>query len=75
MKPFDMVTGAARLENALQVLQSVRAEVMSQWMDQNSQSFDEAYLEPLEAKVKQVLEAANHLSEVLSTAQRDCEPR
>ena len=75
MKPFDLVTGAARLDNAMQVLQAVRMEVLAHWTDQNAQAFDEAYIEPLEGKVKRVLEAANHLSEILSSAQRDCEPR
>lgn len=75
MKPFDLISGAARLDNALQVLQAVRQEVLSHWTDQNCQRFDETYLEPLESKVKQVLEAASHLSEALSSAQRDCEPR
>ena len=75
MKSFDLTSGAARLENAMRVLQAVRLEVMSHWTDKNSQSFDETYLEPLENKVKRVLEVAGHMSEVLSTAQRDCEPR
>jgi hypothetical protein len=75
VKPFDLITGAARLDNALQVLQAVRLDVMEHWTDQNAQSFDETYLEPLESKVKQLLVVVNHLSEVLSSAHRDCEPR
>ena len=75
MRPFDLTSGAARLNNALRVLQSARMEVMSHWTDKNSQSFDETYLEPLEARVKRVLEVADHLSEVLATAQHECEPR
>ena len=75
MRPFDLTSGAARLENAMRVLQAARMDVMSHWTDQNSQNFDETYLEPLESRVKRVLEMANHLSEVLSTSQRECEPR
>lgn len=75
MRAFDLTTASARLDMAIQALAMARNEVQEIWNDQALAQFREEYLDPVDPKVRRALEAIRNLSQVLSAAQRDCEPR
>jgi hypothetical protein len=72
MKNWDFTTGAAKLELAMKTLQIADAEAEQYWSDAAHEKFQEAYLEPLEPKVRNMLEAIHRITEVFETAQRQC---
>ena len=47
-------------------------EVEQYWNDEAHSKFQELYIEPVEPKVRNVLDAVRRLSEVLATAERQC---
>jgi hypothetical protein len=72
---WDLNTAAANLTNAQKALQLVRREAEEAWNDEIHRHFEERFLVPLDLKVKRMLDAIRHLSDVLNTARRDCDDR
>ena len=72
MKPWDLNSGAANLEDAMKTLQEVRSDTAELWDDQTYRKFQEEYLLPLEPRVRRVLDAIHRLAEVMARAERDC---
>jgi hypothetical protein len=72
MKSWDFTSGAAKLELAMKSLQIADAELIQYWDDAAHRKFQEAYLEPLEPKVRNMLEAIHQLTEVFQIAERQC---
>ena len=72
MRLWDLTGGAAKLELALKVLQTKTADIGEAWSDEPYDRFVESYLEPLEPRVKSMIDAIHRLSEVLNTAERAC---
>jgi len=72
MRTWDLTSGAAKLELAMQSLQAAGAEAQQYWSDEAHRKFQEIYLAPLEPKVHGVLDAIHRLVEVLANAERQC---
>jgi hypothetical protein len=73
MKNCDLTAGAARLDQALRVLQKTRNELADIWDDENFRNVQENYLMPFEVRVKRALEGIKQMAQVLEKAQRDCD--
>jgi hypothetical protein len=72
MKSWDFSSGAAKLELAMKSLQLADAELEQYWTDAAHQKFQETYLEPLEPRIRSMLEAIHRVSEVFEIAERQC---
>ena len=72
MKSWDFTSGAAKLELAMKAIQTADAAVEQYWDDAAHQKFQETYIEPLEPKVRCMLEAIHRMSEVFEAAERQC---
>jgi len=72
MKSWDFTSGAAKLELAMKSMQTADAEAEQYWDDAAHEKFREAYLEPLEPKVRNMLEAIHRIAEVFEMAERQC---
>jgi uncharacterized protein YukE len=72
MRLWDLTAGAARLELALKTLQTRVADIGEAWSDEAYGRFLETYLEPIEPRMKTMIDAVHRLSEVLSEAERNC---
>jgi uncharacterized membrane protein YgaE (UPF0421/DUF939 family) len=73
MKPGDLTSGAAKLHQAWQKL-SARWELAKRdWHDSVSAEFEERYLAPLEPQIVSTLQRMRSLSNVLTTAQHECD--
>jgi hypothetical protein len=73
MKTWDLAAGSGKLELALKSLESDVAEIAKSWDDEASRQFVETYVEPLEPRVKEFLDAVRRVSEVLTAARRQCD--
>jgi len=72
MRLWDLTGGAAKLELTLKVLQTKAAEIGDAWSDEAYTRFVETYLDPIEPRLKAMVDAIHRLSEVLNTAERQC---
>ncbi len=72
MRLWDLTAGAAKLELALKTLQTKTADIGEAWSDEAYDRFLETYLEPIEPRMKTMIDAIHRLSEVLNTAERQC---
>jgi hypothetical protein len=72
MRNWDLTSGTAKLGLAMESLIAANNEVEQYWNDEAHAKFQELYIEPLEPKVRNVLDAIRRLSEVLATAERQC---
>jgi hypothetical protein len=72
MKNWDFSTGAAKIELAMKSLQIADAEAERYWSDAAHQKFRENYLDPVEPKVRSMLEAIHRITGVFETADRQC---
>jgi hypothetical protein len=68
----DLVTGAAKLSEALKNLSLHWDEAKEQWQDAACRRFEEDHLTPLEPKVHLTLDAVARLADAMERAQRDC---
>lgn len=68
----DLVTGAAKLSDALKNLHIHWEETKEQWQDAACRRFEEEHLAPLEPQVHLTLDAIARLADVLERAQREC---
>ncbi len=72
MRLWDLTAGVAKLELALKTLQTKTAEIGDAWSDEAYTRFLETHLEPIEPRMKTMIDAIHRLSEVLNTAERQC---
>ena len=72
MRLWDLTSGAAKLELALKTLQTKTADIGDDWSDEAYTRFLETHLEPIEPRMKTMIDAIHRLSEVLNTAERQC---
>ncbi len=68
----DLVTGAAKLADAMKNLQMRWEGTKEQWQDAACRRFEEVHLAPLEPQVHLTLDAVTRLADVLERAQREC---
>ena len=68
----DLVTGSAKLSEALKNLTLHWEETKEQWQDAASRRFEEEQLVPIEPKVHLTLDAVARLADVLDLRQREC---
>lgn len=73
MRTWDLTTGVAKLRDAAKTLRAAQDEAAAQWDDQTSREFQSRQLDPIEPRVRRVLDAAGRLSELLERARRECE--
>ncbi len=71
---WDLTTGSARLELAMEDLRKAVREVEEHWDDAARRRFEAEYLLPLRPKVLRAVDGIHRLQEILVKAQRDCEP-
>jgi len=72
MRLWDLTAGTAKLEFALKTLQTKTADIGEAWSDEAYARFLETYLEPVEPRMRTMIDAIHRLSDVLSTAERQC---
>ena len=72
MRQWDLATGAAKLELAMETLKKIETEAAAQWNDRNCREFREKYLVPLEARVDRAVVAIHRMAEVLAKAEHEC---
>ncbi len=72
MRAWDLTAGTAKLELALKTLQAKTAEIGEAWADDAYARFLETYVEPIEPRMRTMIDAVHRLSEVLNTAERQC---
>jgi uncharacterized protein YukE len=75
MKTWDLNAGAAKLEMAIKTLREANGNIAEAWDDETSRRFQETYVEPVEPRLKNVLDAVHRLAEVLAGAARECGDR
>jgi hypothetical protein len=75
MRNWDLTGGAARLSMAMKNLHKAVDQTSEHWDDVARQRFDRTYLEPLEPKMREVLEAVKRLEQVLLEADHACGTR
>ena len=73
MRYWDLNSGAAKLDLALDSLRAARVEASRSWQDTTSQKFDEAYLLPLDPRMRKTLDAVHRMSVLLTEARRACD--
>ncbi len=72
MRSWDLTSGAAKLDLARQNLQAAGRTVEEYWTDETRRKFHDNYIESMEPKLVNLLDAIHRLSEVLANADRDC---
>ena len=72
MRLWDLTSGAAKLELALKTLQTKTADIGEAWGDDAYVRFLETYIEPIQPRMKTMIDAIHRLSEVLNSAERQC---
>lgn len=72
MKNWELNSGMARLQDALDTLEAVWGDTASYWNDPTSQRFQETYLEALQADARIAMTAIQRIAEILSQADRAC---
>jgi hypothetical protein len=74
MKVCDLTGSAARLNLAMKTLMQAVDEADRLWHDDASRRFQHTYLVPLDAKMRDALEAIRRLDQVLSGVEHECGP-
>jgi len=74
MKACDLSGSEARLSLAMKTLAKAIDEADLHWNDQTNRRFHETYLHPLEADVRDALDAIRRLGQVLAVAEHECGP-
>ena len=72
MRQWDLTAGAAKLDLAFKALLQSTNDINESWDDATFENFRETFVDPLEPKIKTLLEGVNRLSEVLNTARQQC---
>jgi hypothetical protein len=72
MKRFDLHTGAAKLQSALETLQREWQQATDEWRDDVSRKFAENHLDPLGPTIKIAIDAIRRMEAVVARAEREC---
>jgi hypothetical protein len=72
MKNVDLSASAAKLELSLKTFRATFSGVDPHWTDAARRDFQETYLEPMEPKVRSMVQAITRLAGVLAGAAREC---
>lgn len=72
MRLWDFRSPAARLHDAFDMLKKVTEGLAERWNDPAMDFFRTHYLVPLEANVREAIEAIGRLDEVFSEAAKEC---
>ena len=73
MPRWSLETGCAHLRDAMDDLQIAWRETNELWQDEVSQKFCQNYLEPVGPALKQALEAAGRMQQLMNEIQRECD--
>ena len=73
MRRCDLATGAGRIRNALENLETVWNEIAHEWDDSVSRRFREQHLETMVPRLKLGLDAISRMSLLIDEVERDCE--
>ena len=73
MRRCDLATGASRIRNALENLETVWNEIPGEWDDAVRRRFGEQHLDPMVPRVKLALDAIGRMSLLMGEVERDCE--
>lgn len=73
MSKANLTTGAARIHEAVDLLQQSWEDTQDFWADQNSAQFEKEHLNPLLTEVSAAMVAINHLSDVIHQIYRACD--
>lgn len=71
MRVTDLSVDATKLYKAHVELLQAWELTKEHWKDENSQSFEDNHLAPLDPLVKMLLDATNRLNEVFARVERD----
>jgi hypothetical protein len=75
MRICDLNTGLGQLSQAFSQLKERLAETKTHWNDDTSRAFQQTHLEPILPKLQLTLSAIQHLSEILSKAEKELDDR
>ena len=73
MTKANLSTGAARIHEAVDLLQQSWDDTQDHWADQNAVHFENEHLHPMLTEVSAALVAINHLSDVINQIYRACD--
>ena len=73
MKSANLHSGTVRIQEALESLERAWEETSLYWDDSSSRNFDAEHIQPIGPKVRSALNAINHLRDIATRLQRDCE--
>lgn len=74
MRNADLISGGAKLRNALKLLLTRWEQTKLEWHDGVSRQFEETYIQLLEPEIRGELDRLANLAQVLSEAEHDCSP-
>jgi hypothetical protein len=74
MRNADLISGGAKLRNALKLLLARWEETKEQWHDPVSRQFEESFIQLLEPEIRSELDRLANLAQVLSEAEHECSP-
>ncbi len=72
MRSGELVTGGAKLRNALKVLLVRWETTKGEWNDPVSRQFETEFLDGLEPEVTNTLERLSNLAQVMVAAEQEC---
>jgi len=72
MRLWDFRSPAGRLHEALDMLKKTTESLRERWNDPAMDFFRNTYLGPLEAKVREALEAISRLDQTFAEAAKEC---
>lgn len=75
MRICDLNSGMGRLSQAFSDLKERWAEAKTNWRDDASRQFEQTHLQPIPARLQQLVAAVHRLSDVLEKAEPECEDR
>jgi len=75
MRVWDLSSGTAKLELAMESLQKAWNKAGEEWDDQTRRNFHRTHLAPMEPKFRKALDAIGRLEHVLTAAKRECGSR
>ena len=75
MRFCDLNTGLGQLTEAFSHLREQLAEVKTHWNDDTSRQFQQTHLEPILPRIRLTINAIQHLTEVLSAAEKELDDR
>jgi len=73
MRMTNLHSGTVRIQEALETLDRAWEQTSQAWDDSSSRNFGEEHMQPIGPKVRSALHAINHLRDVATRLQRDCE--